>query len=152
SGTGDQTPSEPYTGGPLPVFPGAEGYGSTTPAGRGGQIMKETNLNDSGSGCLRAAVEATGPRIVVLELSGRIRLSSPLTIRNPFITIAGQTAPSPGIQITDRMVRVSTHDVLMQHLRVRVGDENKTDDGSWANEDAITPYGSGVYNVILDHL
>ena len=84
----------------LPAFPGALGWASRTPGGRGGQIIRVTNLNSDGPGSLRAAIEAEGPRIVVFEVGGVIDLGKQtLRLRNPFITIAGQTAPSPGITL-----------------------------------------------------
>jgi pectinesterase len=80
----------------LPAFPGAEGYGSITPGGRGGRVIEVPNLDDTGSGSLRAAVEAKDPRIVVFRLSGTIALKSDLSVLNPCLTIAGQTAPGDG--------------------------------------------------------
>lgn len=129
----------------LPVFPGAKGFGSTTPAGRGGSVYRVTNLNDSGPGSLRAAVKSSGPRVVVFEVSGTIPLKKGLTIRSPFITIAGQTAPTPGITLRGHTLRVhSTHDVLIQHIRVRVGEDNSGDlDGILVTKSS--------YNVIIDH-
>ena len=84
-------------GAALPAFPGDEGYGSETPGGRGGKVIQVTNLQDGGAGSLRAACEAEGPRIVVFRVSGTIPLKQDLVIRNPNITIAGQTAPGDGI-------------------------------------------------------
>src|SRR6185312_7176562 len=81
----------------LPAFPGAEGFGATTPGGRGGKVIVVTNLDDSGPGSFREACEADGPRIVVFGVSGTIGLKSPITVRNPNLTIAGQTAPGDGI-------------------------------------------------------
>src|SRR5690606_19667981 len=83
----------------LPVIPGLSGHGVDTPAGRGGTVYRVTNLNDSGAGSLKACVDASGPRVCVFEVSGTIHMSGDLNIRNPKITIAGQTAPSPGITL-----------------------------------------------------
>jgi hypothetical protein len=144
----------------LPVFPGAEGYGTLTPAGRGGVVFRVTNLNDSGTGSLRAALSASGPRVVIFETSGTITLTSDdLKITNPYLTVAGQTAPSPGITIRGGGIRVFTHDVLIQHLRVRPGDVLATSVPR-GNSGAFMAWGvqgnaidaSPVYNVIFDHV
>jgi len=89
----------PPSVGYLPVFPGAQGFGTETKAGRGGNVIKVTNLNDSGTGSLRAALTANSPRIVIYEVSGTISLSSKIEVTNPYLTVAGQTAPSPGILV-----------------------------------------------------
>ena len=73
-------------------------------------------------GSLREAVEAEGPRIVLFAVSGTIELKAPLNIRNPYITIVGHTAPGEGVQIRNWWISISTHDVVMRYLRVRVGD------------------------------
>jgi len=83
----------------LPAFPGAEGFGSTTPGGRGGQVFIVTNLNNSGPGSFREACEAAVPRVVVFAVGGEILLSRAIIVLNPYITIAGQTAPGGGITI-----------------------------------------------------
>jgi len=135
---------------PVPVFPGAEGFGTETAAGRGGRILKVTTLRDHGTGSLRAAIESRGPRIVVFEISGNITLTKNLIIKNPSLTIAGQTAPSPGITLKGAGIRIKTHDVLIQHLRIRVGDE---DGGPEPTErDGCTIHGPDGYNIVLDHL
>jgi pectate lyase len=103
---------------PLPVFPGAEGWGCDTPGGRGGKVMIVTNLNPDGPGSLQEACAAAGPRIVVFEVSGVI--SNMITIENSNITIAGQTAPGAGITIEGQLVtKEGISDVVLRHLRVR---------------------------------
>ncbi|MDH4070993.1 MAG: T9SS type A sorting domain-containing protein, partial [Ignavibacteria bacterium] len=136
----------------LPVVPGLYGWGTGTPAGRGGQIMRVTNLNASGPGSFRAAAEASGPRIVLFEVSGTIVLNDWIRITDPFITIAGQTAPSPGITIRGAGLRIMTHDVLVQHIRIRVGDLLN---GPWAGaRDAIEILSNNqdCYNIVIDHV
>lgn len=137
-------PPPPPSGGTLPVFPGAIGFGSNTPAGRGGTVYKVTNLNDSGPGSLRDCVLQSGPRVCVFEVSGVINLLSVLNINKPYITIAGQTAPPPGITLKGREFKVSGHDVLVQHIRTRVG-------VCCPGLDAVAPEG-GAYNVVIDHV
>ena len=126
----------------LPSFPGAEGYGAKTRGGRGGSIFIVRNLNDSGEGSLRAAVEAEGPRTVVFRVSGTIELESDLRIQNPFITIAGQTAPGDGITIKGYL-GINADDVIIRYIRVRT-------DGRGRDGDAI----NGRYNnnIIIDHV
>ena len=81
----------------LPAFPGAEGAGKWAEGGRGGSLIEVTNLNDSGPGSLREACKTSGPRTVLFKVSGTIELASEIVIQEPFITIAGQTAPGDGI-------------------------------------------------------
>jgi len=110
----------------LPAFPGAEGYGTDTPGGRGGAVYPVTTLADSGPGSLREAVSAKGPRIVVFRVGGTIVLERTLKIVHPNITIAGQTAPGDGITLRngrsrDTALQVETDDVVIRHLRIRPG-------------------------------
>jgi hypothetical protein len=106
----------------LPAFPGAEGFGATTPGGRGGKVLFVTHLGDSGPGSLRAACEAEGPRIVVFRTAGLIRLEKPIVVKYPFLTLAGQSAPGDGICLRDYPFQVATHDVVIRFLRSRLGD------------------------------
>ncbi len=146
----NSAPAAPGAGsGPL-AFPGALGWAAHTPGGRGGRIIKVTTLASDGPGSLREAVEATGPRIIVFEVGGVIDLGRrTLVIREPFVTIAGQTAPSPGITLIRGGIDVSGHDIVIQHLRVRPGDAEQPKKGGW-EEDAFSTQGI-AYNVIIDH-
>src|SRR6187401_164107 len=136
----------------LPVIPGAAGYGMDTKAGRGGTVYRVTNLNASGSGSLKACIDATVPRTCVFEVSGAIRITSDLVIRNGQIRIAGQTAPSPGIMIRGAAILIATSDVLIQHIRVRTGDDPNGPDPD--NRDSLKITGTStkpVHNVVIDH-
>ena len=127
-----------------PAFPTAEGYGKYTKGGRGGAVFEVTNLNDSGEGSLRAAVEAKGPRTVVFRVSGTIILESPLRIKNPYITIAGQTAPGDGICLRKNPINIDADQVIIRYIRGRLGDE------SGGDYDAISS--RYTKHLILDHV
>lgn len=140
----------PFAADALPVIPQAAGFGIDTPAGRGGTVHKVTNLNASGAGSLKACVDASGPRVCVFEVSGTIRITQDLAIRNPKITIAGQTAPSPGIMVRGAALYVQTSDVLVQHLRFRAGDDPVGPDPD--NRDALKIGSPTAFrNVVIDH-
>lgn len=124
----------------LPAFPGAEGFGALALGGRGGKVIEVTNLNDSGAGSLRAAIETSGPRLVVFKLGGVIRLASPLKITQPFVTIAGQTAPGDGITITGHYLSVQASHVVIRYLRLR------------QTEDGLNLVGANATNVVIDHV
>ena len=108
----------------IPAFPGAEGGGMYSFGGRGGKVLTVTNLNDDGPGSFRWACEQGGARIIVFNVSGIIRLKSPIYVRAPYITIAGQTAPGEGVCIAGESFQVDTHDVIVRHMRFRRGDTN----------------------------
>jgi len=126
------------------AFPGAEGFGRFAEGGRGGKVIKVTNLNDSGPGSLRAAVEADGPRIVVFDVGGVIRLKSDLKIANDHITIAGQTAPGYGVTLRDAQFLIHANHVIVRYLHVRVGDV------AGKEYDSISLGGGS--DIILDHI
>jgi len=131
------------------AFPGAEGSAAETVGGRGGKVIEVTNLNGSGPGSLREACEATGPRTVVFRVSGVIDLQgNQIRIKNPYITIAGQTAPAGGITIKGHELSVETHDVIVRFLKLRTGTEYPLPDQVG---DALGMNGSGVYNAIINH-
>ena len=111
------------------AFPEAEGYGRYARGGRGGSVVEVTNLNDSGPGSLRDAVENyEGPRTIVFAVSGVIELKSRLVLSDPYVTVAGQTAPGKGITIISRPFGFTGNDVVVQNLRVRLG-AGETADG-----------------------
>lgn len=130
-----------------PAFPGAEGFGSHTPGGAGGQTIDVDNLDDSGPGSLRAALETRGPRVIHFRVGGMIDLKTPLSITEPFVTIDGESAPGPGILIRYHGLTVATHDVILRYLRIRPGDDASREK---IGEEAL--YLDGVHNCIVDHL
>lgn len=134
----------------LRAFPEAEGFGATTPGGRGGSIHFVTTLEDyvpgketPVPGSLRAAIDAKGPRYILFRVSGTITLKADLYLRHPFVTIAGQSAPGDGIALKDHMFVIATHDVIVRHLRMRSGDAPQ--------EEQLTVGIFGGNNIILDH-
>ncbi|WP_066794200.1 pectate lyase [Sphingomonas soli] len=131
------------------AFPGAVGPAAETPGGRGGQIIRVTNLDADGPGSFKAAVEAKGPRIVVFEVGGVIDMRrTTIAITEPYLTIAGQTAPSPGITLIKTGIDVKTHDVIIRHIRVRTGADGQPKRSGW-EADALSTV--AARNVILDH-
>lgn len=145
-------PYIPWAGRPVDLpqseflaFPGAEGGGAHSFGGRGGRVIVVTNLNDSGQGSLRDACEQGGARIVVFNVSGIIRIKTPLIIRAPYITIAGQTAPGDGVCVAGESVWLNTHDVIVRFMRFRRGE---TFVGR--RDDAIG--GNPVGNIMIDHV
>jgi pectate lyase len=115
------TPAEPV------AFPGAEGAGRLSQGGRGGRVIRVTNLEDSGPGSLRAAIEAKGPRTIVFDVGGTISLKKPLVVRNGRVTIAGQTAPGGGIAVRGYVFEIAADDVVVRYLRARLGDDTRVE-------------------------
>lgn len=124
-----------------------EGFGAATPGGSGGDIVRVTNLNDSGPGSFREAV-SQGNRTVVFDVGGEIVLSSAVRVTGAFITVDGDSAPSPGITLRGAGLSLhgtkGAHDIIVQGIRIR--NANAT-----ASTDGIT-IAFGAYNIVVDHV
>ncbi|PRD49299.1 polysaccharide lyase [Sphingobacterium haloxyli] len=129
----------------IAAFPGAEGGGAYSFGGRGGKVYVVTSLEDSGPGTLREACEQGGPRIIVFNVAGIIRLKTPLIIRAPYVTIAGQSAPGDGVCVAGESVWIDTHDVVIRHMRFRRGETYVG-----RRDDAIG--GNPIGNIMIDHV
>ncbi len=127
----------------VPAFPGAEGHGRYVTGGRGGKIVHVTNLNNSGTGSLRAAVSGNDKKIVVFDVSGIIALSAELIIGDN-TTIAGQTAPTPGITVRYFTMRPGNNNII-RFIRFRRGEEKNVNDGADAT------WQRNKNNIIFDH-
>jgi hypothetical protein len=160
----------------LPVFPDAEGFGTKTTAGSGrhlanpcARIFKVTNLRDSGEGSLRQCIEASGARTCIFEVGGVIWSTKALRVIHPYLTVAGQTAPSPGIIIRGAGMSVEAGNLLIQHIKVRPGDDLRaaccrtgtcsSEQAQWCTQDpgsrdGINTYATGgpIENVVYDHI
>lgn len=137
------------------AFPTAEGFGAGAVGGRGGRIIYVTNTDEAGPGSLRECVEAAGPRTCIFRTGGTITLrQKSLVIRNPFLTIAGETAPGGGIAVRngEKQIRPSieihTNDVIIRHLRIRPGPHAVYSCCSGA----LGMYGEAAKNIMLDHI
>ncbi len=134
-----------------PAFPNAVGFGTHTRAGRGGKILRVTTLKAQGPGSLRHALEAKGPRIVVFEVGGVIDLGKKsINVTKPFLTVAGQTAPSPGITVIRGAIYLHTHDLVIRHIRVRPGDAGEPKRSGWS-PDGISTSGGACHDIVIDH-
>ncbi|WP_164847439.1 type I secretion C-terminal target domain-containing protein [Sphingobium algorifonticola] len=133
------------------AFEGAEGFGAATVGGRGGTVVHVTNLNDTGIGSLRWALESlSGPRIIVFDVGGTINLKSNILIQNGNVTIAGQTAPGEGITLAGAGVRIKADEVIMRGMHIRPGDgEGHKPDDRDALMIGTTDF--VVNNVVIDH-
>lgn len=126
-------------------------FGNPTQGGLNGQVLRVTTLAPDGPGSLREAIMTKGPRVVVFEVGGVIDLHQrQLSIREPYLTIAGQTAPSPGITIIRGGVWTNTHNIVIQHIRVRPGDAGQSKRSGWS-PDGITTSGGDAHDIIIDH-
>ena len=141
--------SSPAAAGGLPAFPGAQGFGAKATGGRGGDVIRVTNLNASGAGSLQWALDQPGPRIIVFRVSGVIE--GDVHIGHGDVTIAGQTAPGAGITIDGHLFTSfgdEVGNIIIRHLRIRPPDP----DAQWpaAQHDAIQM--STAHTFILDHI
>lgn len=134
------------------AFPGAEGYGRFAIGGRGGQVYHVTNLKDDGSyGSFRYGVtQLKGPRTIVFDVGGVITLNSRLAVSDPYVTIAGQTAPGRGIMFKSRPLGM-TNDGITRFVRLRLGGGDSWS-GTGANKNTSDGMGmAGNNNAIMDH-
>jgi hypothetical protein len=144
--------------GPVGAFPGAEGGGAASVGGRGGTVCEVTNLNDSGLNSFRDCATRSGPRILVFRVGGTIQLRSQVTITNPYITIAGQTAPGGGILFSgtemppSAMIFIGTHDVTIRYIRIRIGIGRLHSGGPADGVVGISVMNYDIYNVMIDHV
>lgn len=141
----------------LPAFPGAEGSGAVSQGGRGGRVIEVTNLNNSGAGSLRACVDASGPRTCVFRRGGTIDVRSTLRPRNPFLTIAGQTAPGGGIQLKGTrmaatLMILNTNNIIIQYIKFRKGFHPSCAGGPGNECGASLLWGVGAGKSIADHI
>jgi len=166
TGGSDPTPAdegEPPTGDegepsveeepPVPTTPppGARVFGQETPGGLGGDVVRVTTLAPTGAGSLAEALATEGPRVIVFEVGGIIDLGrARLVIDEPFVTIAGQTAPAPGITLIRGALTVRTHDVRIEHLRLRMGDAGAAAGAGF--EPDMTTDGADAHDIVFDHV
>ena len=148
------------------AFPGAEGFGKYATGGRGGKVTAVTNLNDSGEGSFRNALEKFPgePLTIIFKVSGIIELQSKIQIKRSNLTIAGQTAPGDGICLKNQSLILNgasqkgNHgNVIIRFIRSRPGGTDKKGlygydmenchdvivdhcSFSWANEECAAMY------------
>lgn len=130
---------------------GVSGFGMDTSGGVGGKVLKVTSLDSSGQGSLRRALEQKGRRVIVFEVGGVIDLAGEnLTVHQPYLTLAGETAPAPGITLIRGGLSIRTHDVRVTHLRVRPGDDDRPQRSGW-DTDGISASGPKARDIHIDH-
>ncbi len=160
----------------LLAFPGAIGHGRFSVGGSGRhlrtpctRIFTVTNRNDTGEGSLRQCIEARGPRTCVFGVGGQFWAIKELKVTNPYLTIAGQTAPEPGVNIRGATLSIEASEVIVRGIRMRVGDDPRADccktsscsaavavtcTSDPGSRDGIRVYAArtGLRNILLDHI
>ncbi len=139
----------------IKAYPGVEGYGAYSAGGRGGKVYHVTTLAHDGEGSLKYGLEQVqGARTIVFDVGGVIDLTplgGPITIKGEKysnVTIAGQTAPYPGITLKGYGLTVSSvHDVIIRNIKIRIGDV--LPDGEVYQSDPMSIGNSR--RVIVDH-
>ncbi len=130
---------------------GVSGFGIDTRGGLGGKVLKVTSLDAKGEGSLRWALEQEGRRVIVFEVGGVIDLAGEtLNVHQPYLTLAGETAPEPGITLIRGGLSIRTHDVRVTHLSVRPGDNDQPARSGW-DTDAISASGPKARDIHIDH-
>lgn len=153
----DYIPSFASSTNELKAFPEAEGFGKHAVGGRGGKVYEVTNLSDRGPGSLRECVEATGSRICIFKVAGTIVLESMLEINNPYITIAGQSAPGDGITLKSSSstqpnhLHIRTYEVIIRHLRSRPGTTILNGRALSVNAGSKAADQEQAHNIVIDH-
>ena len=135
------------------AFPSATGFGAKATGGRGGRVIKVTNLNASGPGSLQHALDQNEPRTIVFEVSGVIESVEPIVVRHGNVTIAGQTAPGAGITLKSRFYGAydsSVTNIIVRHLRIRPHDFSEITGVAAEQYDALQF--SKNSNMIFDHV
>jgi pectate lyase len=151
---GSSEPEQTGCAAGLPAFPGAEGFGCATAGGRGGDVIAVTTLEDSGPGSFRAAMQADGRRIIVFRVSGTVELRDQVVVTNPYVTVAGQTAPGGGFTLkaaddnSSGLLDIRTHDVVVRFLRLRPGAPSSV---SGENIDGLNIWKPEAHDVVIDH-
>lgn len=138
----------PFPAPPSLAFAGALGWAASTPGGRGGRIIRVPTLAADGPGSLREALETPGPRTVVFEVGGVIDLKGrDLVVREPWLTLAGQTAPEPGVTIIRGGMSLRSHDIVVRHIRIRPGANGAAPRSGWEVDGLTT---SAAHDIIVD--
>jgi Abnormal spindle-like microcephaly-assoc'd, ASPM-SPD-2-Hydin len=141
--------------GAVAAFPSAQGGGAAAVGGRSGAIMEVTNRNDSGTGSLRACIQASGPRTCIFRVAGIITPLSRMQVSNPYLTIACQSAPGEviigGPNQTDESLFISTHDVVVRYCTFSADNPNVLS-GPGTGTMNIEIANGDTHEIVFDHV